>query len=274
MMVALITCMLAGLTGCRTAASVGLPVSSGSHVLLPYVAEARKTVGHGHNVPTELAKNALPPHRVEAGDVLVIEPNDFNSPVRLQSDQTVQQDGTIDLGDYGQVQVAGMTTTEIQQLVHHRVADREIEKHQTRVALASHRDLADTPPNPNDFGLSVRLVNKESGMIYVMGEVNAPGSYPLVGSETVLDALIASGGLSDRCNEHNIVLIRPQLDGQPRVILPVCYQQILQLGDVSTNYQLMPGDRIYVPSLTIWQDVKQSMAVGSNQSCPHCREYK
>ena len=44
----------------------------------------------------------------------------------------------------------------------------------------------------------------------MMGEVNAPGSYPIVGSETVLDALITAGGLSDRANDHKIILTRPQ----------------------------------------------------------------
>ena len=29
---------------------------------------------------------------------------------------------------------------------------------------------------------------------------------------------------------------------------PVCYQQITQLGDTTTNYQLQPGDRVFVPS--------------------------
>ena len=91
---------------------------------------------------------------------------------------------------------------------------------------------------------------QDSALFYVMGEVNALGFYPLVGHETVLDALIAAGGLLDRANDHKIILIRPQYGGQPRVILPVCYQQVLQLSDVFTNYQLEPGDRIYVPSMT------------------------
>ncbi len=107
----------------------------------------------------------------------------------------------------------------------------------------------------------------------MMGEVNAPGSYPIVGSETVLDALITAGGLSDRANDHKIILTRPQEGGQPRFILPVCYQQILQLGDTSTNYQLQPGDRIYVPSLTMWEDIKQSAQWRREKSCPHCKDY-
>ncbi|MCO8123985.1 polysaccharide export protein [Stieleria sp. TO1_6] len=264
-------------SGCKTAASMGLPVSAGGHSLLSYAGELRQRSGHGKNMPTELAKLTLPPHRVEAGDVLVIEPNDFNSPVRLSSDQTVQQDGTIELGSYGRLLVSGLSPEEIQEQVQSVVTKQEIEKQQTRMELASHRSgglgvpalETETP----DYGVTVRLVNKESALFYVMGEVNAPGSYPLVGHETVLDALIAAGGLSDRCNDHKIILTRPQADGHPRKILPVCYQQILQLGDVSTNYQLMPGDRIYVPSLSLWEDVKQSVAWKNEKSCPHCREY-
>ncbi|KLU06708.1 Polysaccharide export lipoprotein Wza [Rhodopirellula islandica] len=268
----LAACCVAVIAGCRTAASLGLPVSASSNALLPYATNLRQA-GHRHGIPTELAKQALPPHRMEAGDVLVIEPNDFNSPVRLQSDQTVHQDGYIELGDYGRVAVLGMTTEEIQQTVQSRVAARETEKSQQRFALASHSQ--NRPPEEIvDYGVNVRLVNNESDQFYVMGEVNAPGSYQLVGAETVLDALIAAGGLSDRANEHKIILTRPQPDGQPRLVLPVCYKQILQLGDVTTNYQLLPGDRIYVPSITLWEDVKQSVAFNSDKSCPHCREYR
>lgn len=260
--------------GCRTASSLGLPISSGSHSLLSSAGRIRQQYGHPGNVPTELAKAPLPAHRVEAGDVLVIEPNDFNSPVRFPSDQTVFQDGTIDLGAYGRVQVAGKTTQEIQQEVQFRVASIEGQKREMRAQLASHRDGFDPPSeDPIDTGIGVRIINRESSQVYVMGDVNAPGSYPLNGNETVLDAIITAGGLTSRANDHKIILTRPQPDGQPRIILPVCYQQILQMGDVSTNYQLMPGDRIYVPSLTIWEDIKQSVRINNDKGCPQCREY-
>jgi polysaccharide export outer membrane protein len=278
-LVGVILCMLGvflllSQTGCRTAASMGLPLSSGSNNLLSDAVEIRQAVGHQEGVPTELAKVALSPHRMEAGDVLVIEPNDFNSPVRLPGDQTVQQDGTIELGTYGRLQVAGLSAEEIQNQVGELVSRHEIAKRKTNIELASHQSegLA-ARVEQNDYGVTVRLVNQESGMFYVMGEVNSPGSYPLVGHETVLDAIIAAGGLSDRGNDHKIILTRPQIGGQPRVILPVCYQQILQLGDVSTNYQLQPADRIYVPSMTLVEDIKQSLQWHNEKSCPHCRDY-
>ena len=268
----LLTLLVMIQAGCHTAASIGLPLSAGSHSMLSDVAEIRKSIGHQAGVPTELAKTSLPPHRVEAGDVLVIEPNDFNSPIRLASDQTVQQDGTIELGTYGRLQVVGLPVEEIQGQVQQMITQHEARRRQTRFELAAH-SAESTQEIAQDFGVTVRLVSQESGLFYVMGEVNAPGSYPLVGNETVLDAIIAAGGLSDRANDHQIILTRPQIGGQARVILPVCYQQILQLGDVSTNYQLQPGDRVYVPSLTFWEDVKQSVPWNNEKSCPHCRDY-
>ena len=273
-MIAFLTVIPFFQTGCRTAASLGLPVSAGSNYLLSDAVEIRQAVGHQEGIATELAKLTLPAHRVEAGDVLVIEPNDFNSPVRLPGDQTVQQDGTIELGSYGRLQVAGLSAEEIQDQVGELVARHEIAKRQTKIELASHKSgTAGNAAEPADYGVTVRLVNTESGLFYVMGEVNAPGSYPLVGHETVLDAIIAAGGLSDRANDHKIILTRPQLAGRPRAILPVCYQQILQLGDVSTNYQLQPGDRIYVPSMTLIEDCKQSLQWHNEKSCPHCSDY-
>lgn len=247
-------------TGCHTAASLGLPLSAGSHYVLSDAVETCEAVGIRPDVATELAKVPLPPHRVEAGDVLVIEPNDFNSSVQLPSDHTVQQEGTIDLGVYGRIQVAGLTVPEIQQQVEDSVLRQQSLRQQSEIGLASHSvKVPGRAEERSDFGVLVRLVSQEQGVVYVMGEVNAPGAYPIVGSETVLDAIITAGGLSDRANDRKIMLTRPRAEGQPRVILPVRYQQIVQLGETTTNYQLQPGDRIYVPSLTLWEDIKQSV---------------
>ena len=38
-----------------------------------------------------------------------------------------------------------------------------------------------------------------------------------------------------------------------RVVVPICHEEIVQWGDTSTNYQLLPGDRIYVPTLPLCQ---------------------
>lgn len=258
---------ICGLLGCSTASSLGLPVASGPYKLLSSANQIRGNTGHAEGVPNELAKVVRPPHRVEPGDVLVIEPDDFDSPVRMPSDQTVQADGTIDLGQYGRVAVAGKTLEEIKQ--------------QAQISVASHHQpddgvtqasFADGQPSRVDTALSVRLVSDESSQVYVLGDVNAPGAYPIVGRETVLDTLISAGGLAVSANKHKLILTRPASPDQPRAIFPICYHQIVQLGDTSTNYQVQPGDRIYVPSLTMLEDIRQSLQ-WKDQSCPHCQDF-
>lgn len=256
------------LSGCSTLSSLGLPVSSGPHKLLASASEIRDAAGHPEHVPHESSKAVQEPHRVEPGDVLVVEANDYDSPIRFPSDQTVQADGTIDLGEYGRVRVAGRTIEEIQRQTVQRVSERLSQPNAVKLASTA----ANEPPRVRPDSISVRLVSNESSVVYVLGDVNAPGSYPLVGRETVLDLLIAAGGLTDRANKHKIMLTRPATAGQPREILPVCYQQIVQLGDTSTNFQLQPGDRIFVPSMNLLEDLRLSLR-RSEGSCPHCTEY-
>jgi len=250
--------LLLSLTGCRTASTLGFPVLQGNHGLLKAADQARRQTANAPRLPSELSKVALPSHRIEAGDVLVVEPADFNCPVRFPSDQTVQQDGTIDLGSYGRIEVVGKTLADVQGEVQLAVARVETNKRQRATRLASHRDDHDEFDAAIDADISVRLVSREGGLYYVMGDVNAPGSYSLNGHETVLDAIINAGGLCSRADDRKIILTRPCHDGNP-LVLPVRYQRIIQLGDVSTNYQLLPGDRIYVPSVTLWEDIKQTL---------------
>jgi len=118
--------------------------------------------------------------------------------------------------------------------------------------------------------VSVRMTNWESKKIYVLGDVNSPGSFQYIGNETVLDAIIEGGGLGNKANRHNIIVSRPSTCGGCRTVMKVCYDQIVQLGDTSTNYQLLPGDRVFVPSMTFVDDLKQTFNPFGNQKCPRC----
>ena len=101
----------------------------------------------------------------------------------------------------------------------------------------------------------------------MLGQVKPPGSFPLQGRETALDAIVAAGGLERRASRANIILSRPTAPDGCRVVLPVCYRQIVQLGDTATNYQLQPGDRIYVPGQTCWE----SIFGDTDEGCTPCR---
>ena len=65
-------------------------------------------------IPRELDKRVALPYVVEPGDVLLVQPTNLDSPVRLPGDQTVLPDGTIQLGRYGQMVVAGKTIAQIE----------------------------------------------------------------------------------------------------------------------------------------------------------------
>ena len=118
--------------------------------------------------------------------------------------------------------------------------------------------------------ISVRLVTWDSKKIYVLGEVNSPGSFDYDGTHTVLDALIDAGGITSGANAHKILVARPTTCNSCRIVMTVCYDQIVQLGDTTSNYQLMPGDRVFVPALTFCEDVKQSFTFNKDERCPRC----
>ena len=234
--------------GCNTISSLGLPFSS-VHQLSSTANEIREAAGQPIELPRELNKDVLGQYIIEPGDALIVEAADFNSPVRLPNeDQIVKPDGSIDLGKYGRLQAAGKTVAMVQEEVREQIADQE--------------------EKPGQF--LVRLLRWDSKVFYVLGEVNSPGAYPYSGHETVLDAIVTAGDLTDRANRHKIVFSRPTAPNDCRVVLPVCYNQIVQLGDTSSNYQLLPGDRVFVSSLTIWDDIFQTLLPWSYEKCPRC----
>src|SRR6516165_2569182 len=70
---------------------------------------------------------------------------------------------------------------------------------------------------------------------------------PITGNETVLDALQHAGGLMPTAAPQNIRLVRPAPPGACcEQVLPVNLAAITSGGDPTTNYQLMPGDRLVV----------------------------
>jgi protein involved in polysaccharide export with SLBB domain len=195
--------------------------------------------------PRELSKQALEAYFIQPGDVLLLEVTDLESDIRVPADQTVMPDGTIDLGQYGRIVVAGVTIEQIEVLVPDVIQTQEKGK--------------------TIKPLNVRLNVADSARYYVLGEVNSPGAYPLIGRETVLDAIQAAGGLSDRASDCQIILSRPTPPNSCRIVLPVCYNRIVQLGDTTTNYQIRPGDRIYVATRTCLEAIKFWQ-----RDCPNC----
>jgi len=237
--------ILVAVSGCNTTGG-GFSLTPAGSVLTNQAREVLDSSPRAAALPRELDRSVLPAHFLQPGDIIVVEPVRLDSDVRLPADQRVMADGTIDLGGYGRVIVAGLTLEDAERLVQQRIIDAGGDRTQ----------------------VNVRLIEPQQ-VYYVLGEVNSPGPFPLVGSETVLDAILAAGGLTGRASPCDLILVRPTPPPSCRVTLPICYRAITQLGDTTTNYQIQPGDRVFVATRTLCDDLAFWRA---RQTCDRCNK--
>jgi polysaccharide export outer membrane protein len=145
----------------------------------------------------------------------------------VTNEYIVTPDGTVNLRRYGAVRVAGMTVAE------------------AKVALEKH--LAQFFDSPE---VSVSVLAYNSKYYYVVVAGGGMGDsivkFPFTGNETVLDAISQVGGLT-QLSSKDIWIARPAPSefGHDQ-ILPVEWDAIAQGGATSTNYQIMPDDRVYI----------------------------
>jgi polysaccharide export outer membrane protein len=139
----------------------------------------------------------------------------------------VGPDGTINLRSYGVVHVAGKNLVEI------------------KIALQRH--LAQFFDSPE---VSIDVLGYNSKVYYVITDGAGLGDnvrrIPVTGNETVLDAVSAVGGLS-QLSSKEVWVARPAPGNFGcEQILPVDYAAITRGGSAATNYQIMPGDRVFI----------------------------
>jgi polysaccharide export outer membrane protein len=91
--------------------------------------------------------------------------------------------------------------------------------------------------------VSVIVLQVNAPKYYVLGYVARPGTYPLRGDTSVLQALALAGGLTQFASPRSIKLIRG-LQGRQET-RRINYYDIIDHGE--GNYLLKPGDTIVVP---------------------------
>jgi polysaccharide biosynthesis/export protein len=156
-------------------------------------------------------------YRLVPGDKLRVEV--YRDP-QLSQDLQVRPDGKITLPLVGDVAAAGRTSTEL------------------RETISS--SLKEYITNP-----VVTVIVKETvpPLVYVVGEVNSPGSVALVGQMSVLQALSAAGGFKDFAKTKDIRIQRKTSTGV--TTLRFNYKDAIN-GHIKPIY-LQPGDTIIVP---------------------------
>ncbi|HWY88681.1 MAG TPA: polysaccharide biosynthesis/export family protein [Gemmataceae bacterium] len=152
----------------------------------------------------------------------------FRGLQQLRGEHLVRPDGTIGLGSYGSVYVAGMSLGQ---------AKCVIEKHLSEYLL-----------NPQ---IAIDVFAYNSKVFYVIFDGGGFGQQvyrlPVTGNETVLDAIGYVQGLAPVSSKHRIWLARPSpAHNGCNQILPVDWNAITMAGSTGTNYQIFPGDRVYV----------------------------
>lgn len=145
---------------------------------------------------------------------------------RLVGQYLVGPDGTVTLGSYGGVSVVGLTLAN---------AKWAIEQHLSQF-------LEDPVISLNMFAY-----NSKNYYIVLQGAElgDAVYRFPITGNDTVLDAISQVNGL-EQVSSKKMWIARPSEDQCNCQVLPVDWYAVTECGSANTNFQLMPGDRLFV----------------------------
>jgi polysaccharide export outer membrane protein len=184
------------------------------------LAVASLAYGQGKSAPGEATTERL----IELG------PGDsINLQVYGQPDMTttvyVSDDGTIPVALVGAVKVAGLSPAE--------AADR------VQMALKEGRFLLD----PH---VTINVVQSRSQRISVLGEVKAPGRYPVESNTSIIDLLAQAGGTTQNSSDV-IYILRTDKAGTIKR-LPVNLTGLSEnTANLAPTETLRAGDSVFVP---------------------------
>jgi polysaccharide export outer membrane protein len=146
---------------------------------------------------------------------------------QITGQHLVGLDGRVNLGTYGSVQLAGLTLED------------------ARAAVEAQLSLKLEEPE-----VFVDVLAYNSKVYYIVTEGGGFGDnvvrLPVTGNETVLDAVANVGGIS-QVSSSKIWIARPAPNGVGcEQILPVNWKDITRGAHTATNYQMLPGDRLFI----------------------------
>ena len=127
--------------------------------------------------------------------------------------------GTASLPMLGNVTLAGLSTTQAENVIAKRLQEKGFF---------------------NDPQVAVFVKEYATVGISVLGEVQKPGIYPLMGSRTLLDAISAAGGTTPKAGKSVTITHRDELDSPKTILLSS------DNGHTMTNVSVHPGDTVEV----------------------------
>ncbi|HDH97038.1 MAG TPA: hypothetical protein ENF73_04860 [Proteobacteria bacterium] len=173
------------------------------------------------------------------GPADVIKITVFNEP-ELSRTVRVAADGTISFPLLGNVEVAGLTPTALEEKLEKLLGERYLVEPQ----------------------VWVEILEYNSQKVYVLGAVKEPGYYELRGPTTLLEVISRAGGITSDAGKA-IVITSKDTGGEAKVRV-INREKLLVEGEVSLDVRLSGGDVVYVPrakEVYVFGEVKKPGAV-------------
>jgi len=155
-------------------------------------------------------------YRLAAGDKLRV---DVYKDQQLSQSLQIRPDGKITLPLVGDLQAAGRTPIELRD----------------GIAAALKDYIADPV-------VTVIVLETSPQVVYMMGEVNKPGTLPIAGRLSIVQALAMAGGFTDFANKKDIRVLRKGSTGMQT--LHFNYKEAVD--DSTEPMLLQPGDTVIV----------------------------
>lgn len=174
-------------------------------------------------LPQAADTTVLAEYRIGVGDALSV--NVWRNP-ELSLNVPVRPDGKISMPLIGDIMAANLTTEQLSQEITKNLATY-IRSPQVTVIVVN--------PSSSDFQRRVRIT----------GAVTNPQSIPYREGMTVLDLVLLAGGPNQFAAANRAKLYR-QVNNELK-IYPIKLDDLINDGDVKTNYTLQPSDIVTVP---------------------------
>jgi len=159
-------------------------------------------------------------YRIGPGDLLeikVFEVDQLNQVVR------VSEDGSITLPLLGRIEIEGLTQSGVVQKLTTLLQAKYVKNPQVTVFIKEYK----------------------SQQVAVIGAVEKPGNYELVGRKNLLQMISQAGGLTDKATDE-IFVLRDAGDGAASSI-PIDLKDLMVNGNQKLNIPIEPNDVINVP---------------------------
>jgi polysaccharide export outer membrane protein len=204
----------------------------------------------------QLFRSAPPPSQrrylLQVGDLLDIR---FSFSPDMNSEVTVRGDGHISLPVVGDIVAENKTTvalqTELTRLYTDHVSNASlvviVKESQSNVY--EHNGIVRPAPDPGLMELSVNVTKTVPLLVYVGGEVPAPGIQPFIANTSALQAIYTAGGPTPTADMRSVVILRRGKDDTAvRVVINLNADLA---GERTDNMMLQPFDVVIVPRSTI-----------------------